>query len=168
MTQRVLFVRNCRASGLSDPRFTGVSSVTQKILVLKDPAIFGNRQQPAEAGHPGLTGMYQHTFRWHCTRMFWNSPYRETKRNWERNLSSPYLVRVRGRCPSTVSADSIEDHPFLIARDAASFSAAVYIASAAKKLRSRSLESAKAATINRAHERRVLPIFTLANPYPKH
>ena len=83
-------------------------------------------------------------------------------------MSSPYLVRVQGRYPSTVSADSSDDHPFLIARDAASFSAAVSIASAAKQLRSRSLESAKCAAINTTHERRALTIFTFANLYPKH
>lgn len=34
--------------------------------------------EPATAGHPGLTGMFQRSLHCHCTPMFWNSPLR----NW--------------------------------------------------------------------------------------
>jgi hypothetical protein len=51
--------------------------------------MFSNSQQPAEAGHPGLTGVYQQPFHRQCTRMFGNSPCREPEGYWGRNLSSP-------------------------------------------------------------------------------
>jgi hypothetical protein len=36
-------------------------------------------QQPAEAGHPGLTGMFQRSLHCHCTPVFWNSAYASQK-----------------------------------------------------------------------------------------
>jgi hypothetical protein len=38
----------------------------------------GNKQQPAEPGHPGLTGMFQRSLHYHCTRCSGIAPLR----NW--------------------------------------------------------------------------------------